>query len=197
VTRSLTLTICLLAAAVLAGCDGAPASTPTPLPPAGTSPPVASPANPVTGSAGTIINASGSTPPTGSPGITGSLTNGSAQVTLTGGINSTVDLATLTNAVWSPPPGAMVFAWGGPKKQTLSLGGASFTSQQPTSDSHVLSFAVEGSGGDLVQFRSAGGECLVTINPALPNNVGGVFTCRSLTSGDLTVQAQGTFSATG
>jgi hypothetical protein len=50
-----------------------------------------------------------------------------------------------------------------------------------------------------VEFSSSAGECSVTITPALPDEMGGVFTCTLLTDvqGALTVDARGAFSASG
>lgn len=193
--RSLVIAVGLAVGLVAVACsrDGSP---PSPSPPPQTS--STSPAG-VTGGAGTIINPSGSVPPTSSPGITGSVSRGTASVAVTGGLNATVALGKLSSAVWAPPPSGIALTWAGDRQQSLSIGGPSFTSQQPTSDARVLSFGVLGSTGSLVQFRSAAGECLVTINPALPDNMGGVFTCHQLASSDgaVTVDVQGTFSATG
>jgi hypothetical protein len=79
------------------------------------------------------------------------------------------------------------------------LGGPAFTSLQPTSASRVLSFSIRTTGGSLVAFRSAAGECQVTISVALSNDVGGIFDCPSLASSDgsITVHATGSFTATG
>ena len=62
----------------------------------------------------------------------------------------------------------------------------------------ALSFTVPGPDGPAV-FSSTAGECSVTITPALPDNMGGVFTCTQLTDaeGVMTVDARGVFSATG
>ncbi|MDP9297905.1 MAG: hypothetical protein M3O98_04465 [Actinomycetota bacterium] len=193
--RTLVITIGLPLALLAAGCGRGGSSSPSPSSQTSSSSPPAG----VTGGAGTIINPSGSVPPTSSPGITGSVTRGTAGITITGRLNETVTLGELTGAVWAPPPSGIALTWTGAKHQSLSIGGPSFTSQQPTSDARVLSFGVLDSDGRLLQFRSAAGECLVTINPALPADMGGVFTCRNLTSSDgaATVDAQGTFSATG
>jgi hypothetical protein len=117
---------------------------------------------------------------------------------VSGDINETVSLGRLTGAVWAPPPSGMALAWTGTKAQSLSIAGPSFTSQVPTSGSQQLSFSVLDAGGTLVEFGSSAGECLVTIDPALPAHMGGLFICRSLRSSDgaTTVSAQGTFSAT-
>jgi hypothetical protein len=193
VRRTLVITVGLPLALIAAGCGRG--GSPSPSPQTNSSPPPAG----VTGGAGTIINPSGSVPPTSSPGITDSVTRGTAGIAITGRLNVTVTLGELTGAVWAPPPSGIALTWTGAKGQSLSIGGPSFTSQQPTSDARVLSFDVLDSDGRLLQFRSAAGECLVTINPALPDDMGGVFTCRNLTSSDgaATVDAQGTFSATG
>ena len=194
--RKLAIMIVLPMALLAAAChSGEPAKSPA-LGPATSS---ATPPAGVTGGAGTIINPSGSVPPTSSPGITGSVHKGTASVTVSGDLNLTASFGSLEVALWAPPPSGMALSWAGSHAQSLSIGGPSFTSLQPTSDARVLSFVVASSDGTLVTFRSSAGECQVTIDPALPDDMGGVFTCRRLTSsgGGSTVDAQGTFSATG
>ena len=194
--RKLAITIVLPVALLGAAChNGEPARSQPPGPATSSGPPPAG----VTGGAGTVINPSGSVPPTSSPGITGSVSRGAASVTLSGDLNQTVSLRSLTGALWAPPPSGMALMWTGSHTQSLSIGGPSFTSLQPTSDARVLSFDVADPDGNLVTFRSSAGECQVTIDPALPDDMGGVFTCRRLRSSDggSTVDAQGTFSATG
>jgi hypothetical protein len=83
--------------------------------------------------------------------------------------------------------------------RTVTLGGVSFTAQQPTSPERVLTFTV-GTGDEQLAFTSSAGECLVTISPALPDRMGGAFLCSAITgsagdSSTVTVAAQGTFSA--
>jgi hypothetical protein len=194
--RYLVLTSGLLLV-VLGACSSSGSSSATPTPTAPTNA-GATPSG-VTGGAGTIIHPSGSTPPTSSPGITGSVTEGTASVTTTGAENTTVAFTKLTSAIWAPPPNGMALQWDGANDQTLSLGGPAFTSLQPTSASRVLSFSIRTSAGSLVQFRSAGGECQVTISVALTDDVGGIFDCPSVASADgsITVHAHGTFTATG
>jgi hypothetical protein len=194
VRRKLAITIVLPMALLAAACNGGgPAHSPTGSAASSTTPPAG-----VTGGAGTIINPSGSVPPTASPGITGSVHRGTASVTVSGDLNLKVSFGSLDGALWAPPPSGMALSWAGSHHQSLSIGGPSFTSLQPTSEARVLSFDVIGSDDTLVTFRSSAGECQVTIDPALPDDMGGVFTCRRLTSvgGGSTVDAQGTFSAT-
>jgi hypothetical protein len=194
--RNLPIAIGLVVLGLMDGCSSSGSSaSPTPTLPVTVS---SSPSG-VTGGTGTIIHPSGSGVPTSSPGVTGSVTTGNATVTVTGGENATVRFTKLTGGIWAPPPGGMALAWGGTNHQTLSIGGPAFTSQEPTSASHVLAFAITGPSGALLDFRSAAGECLVTINPALSNDVGGIFDCASLgsTDGSVTVHAQGSFTATG
>jgi hypothetical protein len=136
-------------------------------------------------------------PPTGSPGVTGNLNVGTASVTTTGGLNATATYDELfTPGIWTLPPGAISLSWRGARKQSLSITGPSFTAQLPTDIDLVLQFSVLGPTG-VVEFRSSAGECLVTISPALADQLGGNFTCVGLTNGDgtMTVNAQGTFSA--
>ena len=194
--RNLAITAGLALVLLASACSNE-APSPSPSAPTTSAAPLPSGA---TGDTGTIINPSGSVPPTSSPGFTGAVTKGSATVTTVGGVNSVVAFSKLVPpALWVPPPGGIALQWAGSAQQSLSLGGPAFTSQQPTSASRILSFTVKGPAGALVQFRSAGGECLVTINPALPDDMGGIFDCRNLTSADgtLTVSAQGSFTATG
>jgi hypothetical protein len=91
----------------------------------------------------------------------------------------------------------MDITWNGPSAQQLRLSGVSFVSRATTSPDRELSFTVTGPDGPVV-FSSTAGECAVTITPALPNNMGGVFTCTLLTDveGVTTVDARGVFSAT-
>jgi hypothetical protein len=195
--RYLVITSGLLLVIVPVACSssGSPSGTLTPTQPTSAGP---SPSG-VTGGAGTIIRPSGSNPPTSSPGITGSVTKGAASITTTGAQNTTVAFTRLTSAIWAPPPNGMALQWDGADDQTLSLGGPAFTSLQPTSASRVLAFSIRTTAGSLVEFRSAAGECQVTISVALTNDMGGIFDCPSVASvdGSITVHARGSFTATG
>jgi hypothetical protein len=138
-----------------------------------------------------------SEPPSGSPGVTGNLTVGAASVTTTGGLIATATYDTLfTPGIWTLPPGAISLSWRAKGRQALSITGPSFTAQLPTEVDRVLEFSLPGPDG-LLTFRSSGGECLVTISPALADQMGGSFICTALTSSDgtITVNAQGSFSA--
>ena len=103
-----------------------------------------------------------------------------------------------TPAVWAPPPAPMDITWIDPTTQELRLSGTSFVSRVATSPDRALAFTVTGPDGP-VAFSSTAGECAVTITPALPDNMGGVFTCILLTDveGLMTVDARGVFSAIG
>jgi hypothetical protein len=91
----------------------------------------------------------------------------------------------------------MDITWNGPSTELLRLSGTSFVSRAVTGPDRVLSFTVNGPEGPVV-FTSSAGECAVTITPALPDSMGGVFTCTLLTDGEgvTTVDARGVFSAT-
>jgi hypothetical protein len=138
-----------------------------------------------------------SIPPTGSPGVTGNLTIGTATVTVTGAVNVSATYDELaTPGIWTPPPGAIALNWTGTGAQSLGITGASFTAQQPTAPDRVLQFSVRAPSG-VVTFRSTNGECLVTISPALPDQMGGTFLCTGIPSedGSFIVNAQGSFNA--
>lgn len=137
--------------------------------------------------------------PTGSPGPASSLDAGVATVTLSGDLILDVRFARVaTPAVWAPPPAPMDITWQGASGQELRLSGTSFVSLAETSVDRALSFTVGGPDGP-VEFSSVAGECSITITPALPDNMGGVFRCPLLTDveGVTTVDARGIFSATG
>ncbi len=137
--------------------------------------------------------------PTGSPGPGSGLNAGQASVSVSGDLTLEVRFSRVaTPAVWAPPPAPMNITWQGTSGQQLRLSGTSFVSRAETSADRALSFTVVGPNG-LVEFSSTTGECSVTITPALPDNMGGVFTCTLLTDveGVTTVDARGTFIATG
>jgi hypothetical protein len=136
--------------------------------------------------------------PTGSPGPASALVAGAATLSLSGEISMDVPFASVSlPAVWAPPPAPMDITWEGPSTQELRLSGTSFVSRAETSTDRALSFTITGPDGPVV-FASTAGECSVTITPALPDNMGGVFTCTLLTDveGVTTVDARGVFSAT-
>ena len=136
---------------------------------------------------------------TPSPGPASPLNAGTATLSLSGDLIMTVPFAAIaTPAVWAPPPAPMDITWQGPTTQVLRLSGTSFVTRTETGPDHTLSFTVPGPDGP-VAFTSTAGECSVTITPALPDNMGGVFTCTQLTDteGVTTVDARGVFSATG
>jgi hypothetical protein len=124
---------------------------------------------------------------------------GSAAVTITGAMNLSETYPNLgLPALWVPPPGEFAMTWIGPQRE-LTLGGTSFTAQQPTAPDRVLAFTMRGPDGP-VSFNSDDGSCLVTISPALQHHMGGTFLCSAITgdAGDgapVTVAAQGTFTA--
>jgi hypothetical protein len=135
---------------------------------------------------------------TGSPAPASPLSTGVATLALSGDLTQTVTLPNLaTPAVWAPPPAPMDIAWTGGGRE-FRLSGTSFVSLAVTSADHVLSFTMLGPDGPL-EFSSADGGCSITITPALPDNVGGVFVCDAITDagGGTTVDARGTFAASG
>lgn len=146
------------------------------------------------------IDMPASATPTVDPEATSGLTIGTAAVTLTGVVNVSETYPGLgLPSVWAVPPEAFSITWQGAGQRSMSLGGTSFTAQQPTSPERVLAFVVRAPDGPIA-FASQAGECLVTISPALPDRMGGSFLCSAITGeGDdgasVTVMAQGSFSA--
>ncbi len=85
------------------------------------------------------------------------------------------------------------------QRSMLTLGGVSFTAQQPTSPERVLAFAVRGARRT-DRIRLQAGECLVTISPALPDRMGGSVPVHGDHRGgrrrsDRHGEAQGSFAA--
>jgi hypothetical protein len=180
------LLLSLLGAACRGG-DDEPSFSFSPIPPSATGP------------VGTVTTGPTGAPPTGSPGVTGAVSTGTASVSTTGVMTTQVSFPTLASpAIWAVPPGGMALNWTTSRNQTLGISGASFTAQQPTAPERILQFSIQGTDG-LVVFRSSAGECLVTITPALANQMGGTFLCTNIQSedGSITVNAQGSFSAAG
>ena len=134
-----------------------------------------------------------------SPGPASPLTSGLATITITGDVTLNRVFRTIeTPAVWAPPPAPMDITWSGGDGQHLQLFGTSFVSRVDTSAQQGLSLTVQGPEG-LLEFTSTAGECSVTITPALPDNMGGLFTCTGFVDADgsTTVDVRGTFAATG
>lgn len=155
----------------------------SPPPPPGSSPTQASSASPSA---------------SGSPGPESPLTSGVATVNVSGDITLNLFFGSLdTPAVWAPPPAPLSVVWRDDGDQELRLSGTSFVSLSPTSADRVLSLTIDGPNGPLT-FTSDDGTCDVTITPALPDNMAGVFTCTLLTDagGSVSVNASGTFAAT-
>ena len=134
-----------------------------------------------------------------SPGPASPLTGGFASISITGDVSLDRILPTIeTTAVWASPPAPMDITWLGGNGQHLRLFGTSFVSRVDTSPQQGLSLTIQGPEG-LLEFTSTAGECSVTITPALPDNMGGLFTCTGFVDADgsTTVDVRGTFAASG
>ena len=134
-----------------------------------------------------------------SPGPASPLTAGVARVVVTGDITINATFPTIvTPAVWATPPAPMDITWSGTDGQKLQLFGTSFVSRVETSPQQGLSLTIQGPEG-VLEFTSTAGECSVTITPALPDNMGGLFTCTGFVDADgsTTVDVRGTFAANG
>ena len=133
-----------------------------------------------------------------SPGPASPLTAGVATVNVSGDLTVTVPLPQLVvPAVWGTPPAPMDLTWTETGPQSLRIVGTSFVSRASTNTDLTLSMTI-GTATGAASFTSKAGECSITITPALPDNMGGVFSCSGLTDEDgaITVDARGVFSAT-
>jgi hypothetical protein len=133
-----------------------------------------------------------------SSGVRGSLTQGSGTLAVSGQVvqDSALDHLVLPG-VWSPPPGTITLRWAG-GGGSLAIAGDSFTNRVTTSAALTLTFTAR-VDGVVKKFRSAAGECAITVSEALPNAMSGVYGCTQVASQDGTqsVDAQGTFQASG
>jgi hypothetical protein len=148
---------------------------------------------------GTPVELADPSTPAVEPDAASGFAAGQAAVAISGAVNASESYPSLgLPALWQLPPGEFQMTWRGPDRE-LSLGGVSFTAQQPTSPERVLTFVVRAPEGPIA-FDSDAGECLVTISPALPDRIGGSFLCSAVTGtasdGTLvTAAARGSFAA--
>jgi len=158
------------------------------------------PASPTSATGGTgTVSTSGGPVPTTSPGITGSVNVGNASITVSGALQTSQSTMALASpAIYSPPPGTFTLAWMTGTAAGFALGGTSFVGTQPTSTTLRLTFFVH-SISSTATFASDDGGCDVTVTAAAANAFDGTFSCAGVTdvNGTLTVDAQGTFSASG
>jgi hypothetical protein len=151
-----------------------------------------------TGGSGTTINGGSGTPiPSTSPGITGSLTVGTATLTVTGDAQTTQNLALVSPAIYAPPPGVFALGWT-TGAATMAMSGNTFIGTQPTATNLQLTFSVHASSGTL-SFSSADGSCQITVTQADPTAFAGTLNCASIqdVNAAATVTVQGSFTATG
>jgi hypothetical protein len=160
------------------------------------------PSGPTSFASASVSPAVGTLPTTSPGAATGRLVSGTASAQLSGDLTGNRAFTALAPPVlFSPPPGAMAVVWQTTAAdETLSVTGSSFTGQQPTSATLTLTLNVR-NGTDAVLLTSSAGECTVTIDQAVQSALHGSFTCQRLTgsttTGDLSVDATGTFSASG
>lgn len=137
-------------------------------------------------------------PPTSSPGVTGMVDEGVAEVEIRGEMTAAASFDRLgTPAIWKPEPSGMALNWLASGGRSFGLTGSSFEGTAQTSSQLRLELAIV-SGVELLAFRSDDGSCSVTIDRAVVSNVSGSFTCTALesTDGSVEVEATGTFTAT-
>lgn len=179
------------AVATFAACSGGNGST-------ATSTPLLPP--PATGPTGPTATGPTASLPTTSPGsATGNLTSGGATFQLSGDVEVEKTLRSLTNAVYAPPPGGLAIVWtaGGTDASTIGLGGGTFTGTQQTSPTLSVSVTAQTSDG-IARFLSIDGECEVTIDVAVEDEISGSFSCTGLVgSAGEVVTVSASFRATG
>jgi hypothetical protein len=137
--------------------------------------------------------------PSAADGPESPLTTGVANLTVTGDLTQNLVFRTVeAPAVWAPPPAPMDITWSGGNGREFRLFGTSFVSRVETSADQGIALVLQGPDG-VVEFNSTAGECDVTITPALPDNMGGLFTCTAFEDLDraVTIDVRGTFTATG
>jgi hypothetical protein len=117
--------------------------------------------------------------------------SGTAQLTLTGDIESEVSFDRIGGTtIWQPPDGGMAITFINGKGDAFGIGGQAFTGTKKTATLLVASMAI---GNDI--FTSVGGECSVTVSKATPTQLRGSITCDRFTQNNKTIGATGTFEA--
>jgi hypothetical protein len=208
--RSAALVLAIVVAALAAACSSDPETPPpSPSPFFTTGPSGAS----ATGTSGTPTGttATGPLPPPGPSGTTGSLPTsspgsgtgnidrGSLTIRTSGAIRVTRTLKDMISTVYGAPPSGMALVWtaGGVDPSTVGFGGLSFTGTEPTSPTLIVTMTVPTRDGGFESFTSQNGECNVTISTATADALRGAFRCSSLSSGSATIDAVGSFQASG
>ena len=195
--RNLTLAIALGVTLLTAACGGG-GDEGSSLGPVPTSQPTGNVSPTTSVATGTASAADGSEAPTlTTTPVPPSLTQGTASLVVTGGLQTSQPAIPLASpAIYAPPPGSFALSWQS-AGAGFALAGATFVGSRPTSDVMRLSFFVHASSGTY-RFTSIDGGCAVTVvEPPDATSFSGTFACASLVdeSGTITVAAQGAFLA--
>jgi hypothetical protein len=130
--------------------------------------------------------------PTDVPTGAGTFASGEAEVTLSGAVEDTLQLAISEQIPTTYVFGVMTSNWGEPGSNLLSINGTAAAGRNRTGA--TLALAITLADGRL--FVSSGNECVVDLDRAGEAGIEGAFDCTGLTSSTGAVDATGTFEAT-
>jgi hypothetical protein len=128
--------------------------------------------------------------------LSGRLTEGEAQVTLTGDqeIEFTAPLDPDAPNIFQPPDGGFALNWVNESSQGFGVGGPLYTGSRETDDELSVSISIVQEELPIV-FSSFGGECVVGIDSVGRTGIAGTFECTGLRAGGSTIDAEGEFEA--
>ena len=119
--------------------------------------------------------------PTGVPsGLGTNLTEGTARVELSGGVDIAFDVPLITPSVYNPPPGAGTLSYGDTAGNAMAIGGA--LQEGPTSA--LLVVTITTAQPEITLFISQAGECTLAIEDADQDSISGTVECSDLDGGE-------------
>lgn len=128
--------------------------------------------------------------------LSGRLTQGEAQVELTG--EEELEFAALLDPeapnIFQPPDGGFALNWVNESSEGFGVGGPLFTGTRETDDQLSVSISIVRDELPVV-FSSFDGECVVGIDTVDRTEMSGTFECAGLRAGGSTIDAEGAFEA--
>ncbi|MFL5799671.1 MAG: hypothetical protein ACJ77A_17290 [Actinomycetota bacterium] len=133
--------------------------------------------------------------PSGIPtGNAGGLTEGTANLAVSGDATATVNLTTLKTGTYKPGL-AIALAWADTSGNTFTIAGLAFTGSATTSTTLTLSFSI--TSPTLLIAASTAGECTIALSEASESHVKGTADCENLQVSGKSVNLHVDFEATG
>jgi hypothetical protein len=129
--------------------------------------------------------------PTDLPTGAGTFASGRAEVSLSGDVDDTLQLAMSEQIPATYVFGVMTSNWGEPGSNLLSINGTASEGRNRTGATLALTISLSGGRS----FVSSGNECVVDLDSAGEAGIEGSFDCTELSSPTGAIDATGTFEA--